>query len=595
MKRTAIIAAVLVHAATAAADDKLVIPGTGDSQDLLRELATLYQQKNPGKAVEVPDSTGSSGGIESAGTRATPLGRTAVRPSAADHEKHGGLYYRELARVPVVFVVHHDVKLTALTQDQICDIYAGKTTNWEDLGGPNLAIKVQTRPEDGSNMVAIREKIGCFKDLQITPSGEFNKRNGDMITSIGSKPGAIGFMPLSEARKTKYSMLKLGTQDPASPAYSLWISLGFVHKDPLTGPAKDFVDFLATEPAQAVIRKDHIPVTVAESEPPPGGVVVTPPQPDGKTDKADKSPKLRWTGYVQALYSYDPDLVQAGAFVVQRARLKVNVEIIPKTVSFVLMPEFASIPSLTLRDAYASVRKYGQEIRIGQFKPIFGYENPLGARELPLFERSLSSRPIFSTASGTLRDIGVGIIGTIPINEDIKIEDAVALVNGAGENKADDTPRKDVIGRVGVAYRKVLRVGFSGSAVQFEKPDAMAPTLFTRETSVRFGADISVDHKYFFAVVEGGQANFSDPDDRKKRGIYVMGIAKLPHRFQLLSRFEIFEPNTLSEDDTQQRVIFGVNHFVFEDLEALRFSLAYRRDLEPATTNLVALRAQVGF
>ena len=590
-KRTVIIAVVLAHAAIASADDKLVIPGTGDSQDLLRELGTLYQQKNPGKVVEVPDSTGSSGGIEAAGTRATPLGRTAVRPSIADHEKHGGLYYRELARVPVVFVVHRDVKLTALTQDQICDIYAGKMTNWEDLGGPNLAIKVQARPEDGSNMVAIREKIGCFKDLEVIATGELNKRNADMITSIGSKPGAIGFMPLSEARKHKYAMLKLGTQDPTSPAYSLWISLGFVHKDPLAGPAKEFVDFLATEPAQAVIRKDHIPVTVAESEPPPGGMVGTPPQ----TDKPDKGPKLKWTGYVQALYSYDPDLVKAGAFVVQRARLKLNVEIIPKMVSFVLMPEFGSIPSLTLRDAYASVRNYGQEIRIGQFKPTFGYENPLGARDLPLFERSLLSKPIFSTASGTLRDIGVGIVGTIPINADIKIEDAVAVVNGAGENKVEDTPRKDVIGRVGVAYRKILRVGFSGSAVQYEKPDATDPSLLTRETSVRFGADISVDHEYFFAVVEGGQANFSDPDNRKKRGVYVMGIAKLPHRFQLLSRFEIFEPSTFSDDDTQQRVYVGINHFVFEDVEALRFSLAYRRDLEPATTHLFALRAQVGF
>jgi phosphate transport system substrate-binding protein len=591
MKQTVIIAVVLAHAAIASADDKLVIPGTGDSQDLLRELATLYQHQRPGKVVEIPDSTGSSGGIESAGTRDTPLGRTAVRPSATDHEKHGGLFYREFARMPLVFVVHQDVKLAALTQDQICDIYAGKTTNWEDLGGPNVAIKVQTRPEDGSNMVTIREKIGCFKDLQIASAGELNQRTGDMIASIG-KPGAIGFMPLSEARKNKFATLKLGTQDPTSPSYTLWISLGFVHKDPLDGAAKDFVDFLGTAPAQAVIKKDHIPITVAESEPPPGGMAVTPkPEPTEKPQKA----KLAWTGFVQALYSYDPDVVPAGTFVVQRARLKVTIEIVPDTVSFVLMPEFAGIPSLTLRDAYAAVKKYGQEIRIGQFKPTFGYENPLGARTLPLFERSLLSKPIFSTASGTLRDIGVGLVGAIKVNDDVKIEDAVALINGSGENKAEDTPRKDVIGRVGVAYRKLLRVGFSGSSVQYEKADAMDPTLVTRETSLRFGADISVDHEYFFAVVEGGQANFSDPDDRKKRGIYVMGIAKLPHRFQLVSRFELFEPNTLVDDDTQQRLFFGINHFVFADVEALSFSLAYRRDLEPATTNLFAMRAQAAF
>jgi phosphate transport system substrate-binding protein len=246
---------------------QLVIPGTGDSQDVLRLLEKAYEARNPNVDIVIPDSTGSFatkegtlGGLESAGTRTTELGRTAVRPREVDLKKFGPMYYREFARVPVVFVVHSDVSVKAISGEQICSIFSGAISNWSAVGGPDQAIAVQARPE-GSNMLAIRQALPCFKDLQVTPSAHNNLRNSDAVASIRDIPGSIGFMPLSEARQHGFKVLMLDGKEALAADYPVVISLGLVHMDPLRGLAKDFVEFLASLEAARILRQSsHIPI-----------------------------------------------------------------------------------------------------------------------------------------------------------------------------------------------------------------------------------------------------------------------------------------------------------------------------------------------
>lgn len=245
----------------------LTIPGTGDSQDLLRKVAAAYEKKHPNAKIVIPDSTGSFatkpntlGGLESAGTRTTELGRTAVRPREEDLKKFGPMYYREFARVPVAFVVHKSVTVRELTSKDICALYAGEISNWKQLGGSDLPVVVQTRPE-GSNMIAIRDGLACFKSLKVTDKGHNNLRNADAVNSMRDMAGSIGFMPLSEADHYKYTMVKIDGQYPFSEGYPISVGLAFVHMDSLKGLAKDFADFLIAEEAIKILRHSgHLPV-----------------------------------------------------------------------------------------------------------------------------------------------------------------------------------------------------------------------------------------------------------------------------------------------------------------------------------------------
>ncbi len=241
--------------------DPVDLPGTGDSQDLLRTIAEQYHNEYPTRTVTIPDSISSSGGIKVVGTGEAPIGRVARLPLPQEKVKYGEFNYIEFARVPVVFAVSRDAGVSNLSQQQICDIYSGRITNWQDIGGNNAPIKVQSRPEEGSNMILIRKEISCFTDLKITPNANANYRNFHMIESMQAVAGAIGFMPLSEAKLNRLNAVTLDSVDPLNPQYKLGIGLGFVHKEPLSLSIQAFLDYLHTEPARAVIRQmGNLPV-----------------------------------------------------------------------------------------------------------------------------------------------------------------------------------------------------------------------------------------------------------------------------------------------------------------------------------------------
>jgi len=247
--------------ARAAELEAVTLPGTGDSQDLLRALAQSYVAQYPGRPVTVPNSIGSDGGVRVVGTGESPIGRVARLPNAAEVAKYGEFKYLEFARVPVAFVVSRETGVRDLSQQQICDIFSGRVTNWKEVGGHDLLIDVQGRP-DGSNLQTIRKTLRCFAELQVTPKAHFNEHNADLVASMKDRRGAIGFMPLSEVVLHGYHAVTLDGTPATASAYPLGIGLGFVHRGELSPGTRAFLDYLETEPARDTMRKTgHVPVT----------------------------------------------------------------------------------------------------------------------------------------------------------------------------------------------------------------------------------------------------------------------------------------------------------------------------------------------
>lgn len=241
--------------------ESVTLPGTGDSQDLLREVAQRYALQFPERQVIVPDSIGSEGGIKAVGTGAAPIGRVARHPSPKEVADYGAFKYTEFARVPVAFVISPQAGVKNLSEEQICAIYKGLLTNWQAAGGRDVPINVQARPDGGSNMETIRKQIACFTDLQVTPKANFNLHNADLVQSMKTLPGAIGFMPLSEAELHSFSLVSLNGIAPNEPHYKLGIGLGFIYKQPLPLSIQEFVDYLSTAPAKKIMRDTgHVPV-----------------------------------------------------------------------------------------------------------------------------------------------------------------------------------------------------------------------------------------------------------------------------------------------------------------------------------------------
>jgi len=144
---------------------KIVIPGTGDSQRLLRLLAYRYEVLHPGIRVVIPKSVGSGGGIKAVGEGKAEIGRVA-RPLKKREERYG-LKYLRFAYSPVIFTVHPSVENVAdLSPDQIVGIYSGRIASWSGVGGSSGKIYPVGREPGDSSRDVIETHIKGFGEIE---------------------------------------------------------------------------------------------------------------------------------------------------------------------------------------------------------------------------------------------------------------------------------------------------------------------------------------------------------------------------------------------------------------------------------------------
>lgn len=231
---------------------------------------------------------------------------------------------------------------------------------------------------------------------------------------------------------------------------------------------------------------------------------------DSTKTKKDRKPEV--FGYIQVFFKARREangdgLTEPSVFRDQRVRIGVkgkvsqhvgyNVEIDPRA------PDITGI----LRDGFITLDYLPhQEIRIGQQKTQFGYENSASSSRLFVVNRSEVSDGLGRGIN--LRDIGVGLVGFVRLGGGFRLENAITLVNGSGLNvQADSTKRKNVWGRLGLRYKRdslIVRVGASGASGDQREPadpgpPATAPFTFS---FTRLGAGLEVTHPRLFLAAE---------------------------------------------------------------------------------------------
>ncbi len=257
-------------------------------------------------------------------------------------------------------------------------------------------------------------------------------------------------------------------------------------------------------------------------------------------------------GYIQVHYRQayatgaDP-VVDNDDFRVQRVRIGIEGDV-SRWLSYDLEmdPRAPEVTGL-LRDAYVTLKLIPRhKLRIGQQKQQFGYENPESSTRLFTVNRAEVSDAL--SRGVNLRDIGLGLIGNLKLGDGWRIEDAMTVSNGAGMNvQADDTPAKNVWGRLGLRYKPDAsnlhaRLGVSGGAGDYiDRGDPALPLDDTTLIFRRLGADLEADHRYFFLAAEyvlGWDEVKATRETDEPFGYYVTLVAKTPWRLGPLLRYD---------------------------------------------------------
>ena len=168
----------------------ITMAGSTSMEKFANALAESFMAKYPGVTVTA-EFTGSSAGIEAVLAGSVDIGNSSR--SLKEEEKASGAVENIVAIDGIAVITDPANAVTALTTEQLQDIYTGKVKNWSEVGGEDGAIVVIGR-EAGSGtrdafeeLLAIQDRCAYANELDST---------GAVMAKVAATPGAIGYVSL---------------------------------------------------------------------------------------------------------------------------------------------------------------------------------------------------------------------------------------------------------------------------------------------------------------------------------------------------------------------------------------------------------------
>ncbi len=99
-----------------------------------------------------------------------------------------------IANDGIAFITHKSNRLKNISLAQVRDIYIGKITNWNQLGGTNLPIVIISRDVASGTFEVFNDKV--LKGAKVSGSAQMLASNNAIMTTVTTTPGAIGYVGL---------------------------------------------------------------------------------------------------------------------------------------------------------------------------------------------------------------------------------------------------------------------------------------------------------------------------------------------------------------------------------------------------------------
>ena len=179
------------------------------------------------------------------------------------------LEQKPIGRDALVFIVNESNPVQSLTRQQLKDIYAGKITNWKDVGGDDLDIVPFQRSEDSGSQTLFKKLLIQGGELMTPPSELAPAAMGELVDSIAdynNSANAIGFSVYYYIDQM-YSKpgLRLLAVDGVAPSNDTLADGSYplcndfyavLHADAAAdSPERRLYDWLDTDAGQACIQK----------------------------------------------------------------------------------------------------------------------------------------------------------------------------------------------------------------------------------------------------------------------------------------------------------------------------------------------------
>ena len=163
---------------------------------LAQAASELFMDANPDCSVVV-NGGGSGNGLKQVADGAVDIGNSDVfAEQKLDAEIAATLVDHKVCTIAMAAVVNKSLGIDNLTTDQLISIFTAETTNWSEVGGPDLEILLVTRPSSSGTRA-------LFKTWALNGTEEAANQaletddSGTLMETVQNNQGAIGYVALS--------------------------------------------------------------------------------------------------------------------------------------------------------------------------------------------------------------------------------------------------------------------------------------------------------------------------------------------------------------------------------------------------------------
>jgi len=255
---------------SSAAEQLAVNPTPHLANGGLGHVNQAFQEKT-GVEISMPEKSGGCG--------ATVLGLKSGKLDAGvmccppNKEEMGdlGLVAAGIAKEGVVIAVHETNPITDLSTEQLRDIYQGRITNWEQVGGKDAPMSVYGYIMCPNREEPARQYLVGVRDYENGVVGIDNgklaksvirvKPGGEVAKSVAADPNGIGFeatvyLPVSGAKVIQLDGVSPSQEAVANGTYPAVRHLYIVTKGYPSGRTKEYIDFLRSPEGQDLLEKE---------------------------------------------------------------------------------------------------------------------------------------------------------------------------------------------------------------------------------------------------------------------------------------------------------------------------------------------------
>lgn len=182
--------------------------------------------------------------------------------------KEKGISPKEIAiaRDAIVVIVHPNNPIMELTMQQTGDIFTGKFTHWDQVGGTKEAIIPLSRESSSGTYVFFQEHV--LKKADYTVFARLMPGTSAMAQSVAADETSIGYTGLGYALEMQgaIKMIRIKKDETsaavppseetvASGAYPISRELYFYTNGEPEGTIKPFLEFCLSDAGQQIVRE----------------------------------------------------------------------------------------------------------------------------------------------------------------------------------------------------------------------------------------------------------------------------------------------------------------------------------------------------